>query len=109
MILPLEPSRFQGFLETREFSTSWRDTGPKGTGPYLRRQAIADGVHVVGGGPRIHEAVRVAGEAVPGAIGRAGVRSRGGRSQPTLMHGGRREGLGPVHSAASICGKTQRR
>jgi hypothetical protein len=54
---------------------------------YLRRQAIADRVHVVGGSPRVHEAVRVAGEAVAGSVGRAGVRCCSGRSQPTLMHG----------------------
>lgn len=54
---------------------------------YLRRQAVADRVHVVGGGPRVHEAVRVAGEAVAGSVSRAGVSCCSGCSQSTLMHG----------------------
>lgn len=76
---------------------------------YLGRQAVADGVHVVGGRRRVHEAVRVAGEAVAGSVCRAGVGGRGGRSQSPLVHGGRWERLGPVHGAAPICGETQER
>lgn len=80
-----------------------------GRDTYLRRQAIADRVHVVGGRCRVHEALGVAGEAVASSISRAGVRGCSGRSQAPLVHGGRREGLGPVHGAAPICGETQER
>lgn len=83
--------------------------GQRGGAAYLRRQAVADGVHVVGGRRRVHEAVGVAGEAVAGSVGGAGVRGRSGRRQPPLVHSGRREGLGPVHGAAPICGETQER
>lgn len=79
-----------------------------GEATYLGRQAVADGVHVVGGRRRVHEAVRVAGEAVAGSVGRAGVGGCGGRGQPPLVHGGRRERLRPVHGAAPICGETQK-
>ena len=81
----------------------------RGEATYLRGQAVADGVHVVGGRRWVHEAVGVAGEAVAGSVGRAGVRGRCSRSQPALVHGGRWEGLGPVHGAAPICEETQGR
>lgn len=71
--------------------------------PYLRGEAVADRVHVVGGGCGVHEALGVAGEAVPGAVGRAGV---GGGGQAALVHGGGRQRLRPVHGAAAVCGDT---
>ena len=82
--VPLNP-RWMGW----QASGPW-DPGQRGGAPYLRRQAVADGVHVVGGGRRVHEAVGVAGEAVAGSVGRAGVRGCGRRGQAPLVHGGRR-------------------
>lgn len=70
---------------------------------YLRGEAVADRVHVVGGGCGVHEALGVAGEAVPGAVGRAGV---GGGGQAALVHGGGRQRLRPVHGTAAVCGDT---
>lgn len=94
--------------------TGWQASGPwdprqQGGAPYLRRQAVADGVHVVGGGRRAHEAVGIAGEAVAGSVGRAGVRGRGRCGQAPLVHGGRRERLGSVHGAAPVCRESQPR
>lgn len=83
--------------------------GQRGEAAYLRRQTVADRVHVAGRCRRVHEAVRVAGEAVARPVGRAGVGGCGSRGQAPLVHGGRREGLGPVHSAAPICGEAQER
>lgn len=45
---------------------------------------------------------------MPGPVGRAGV-GGGGGSEPALVHGGRRQGLGPVHGASAVCGENRQR
>ena len=102
---PVSPRALAGWAGDHLVMGPWAGGGDT----YLRRQAIADRVHVVGGRCRVHEALGVAGEAVASSVSRAGVCSCSGRSQAPLVHGGRREGLGPVHGAASICGETQER
>ena len=54
----------------------------------LRGEAIADCVHVVAGGRRAHEGVRVAGEAV--AVGREAVGGAAVCAEAALVHGGGR-------------------
>lgn len=61
---------------------------------HLRGEPVADGVHVVAGRRGAHEGVGVAGEAV--AVGREAVRGAAVGAQAPLVHGGRRQGLGPV-------------
>lgn len=60
----------------------------------LRGEPVANGVHVVAGRRGAHEGVGVAGEAV--AVGRQAVRGAAVGAQASLVHGGRRQGLGPV-------------
>lgn len=60
----------------------------------LRGEPVANGVHVVAGRRGAHEGVGVAGEAV--AIGRQAVRGAAVGAQASLVHGGRRQGLGSV-------------
>lgn len=60
---------------------------------------------MVGRSRSVHETVRVAGEAVPGPVGRAGVGS-GGCGEPSLVHGGWRQGLGSVYGASPVCGES---
>lgn len=71
-------------------------------GTDLWRQPVADCVHVVAGRRWVHEALRVAGEAVP--VGRKPVGGAAVSGETPLVHGGGGEGLRPVHcAAAAIC------
>lgn len=71
----------------------------------LRGEPVANGVHVVAGCWGAHECVRVAGEAV--AIGRQTVSRAAVSTQTSLMHGGWRQGLGPVQCTAALWHKKQ--
>jgi hypothetical protein len=62
-------------------------------------EAVADRVHVIAGRWLAHEAVWVAGEAV--AIGREAVGGAAVR-ESSLVHWGRRQGLGPMQRTAAI-------
>lgn len=63
-------------------------------GTDLRGEPIANRVHVVAGRRGAHEGVGVAGETM--AVGRQAVRGAAVGAQTSLVHGGRRQGLGSV-------------